>query len=322
MEPLKDLRGVADLIEEAFAFDLDSAGQNALRELRLLSYLKPILWWMVVFGSEHDDFLSGFVWEEDGKIVGNITVNRTSPGSRRWLISNVAVAKKNRGKGIAKGLMYAGLELIKEYNGTSVSLQVRSDNPAARHLYESLDFKEISGTAYLQLKRVPAIDLAQLPALPSEVKLRLHRFDTIDARQAFQLASAAVLPEVQKEWPLRQSRFRLDSQEKFFSNLFQRLVGGGASLHWVVENGRSFVATLNIQPGVLGKAHNIELTVHPDWRGYLEKPLIGQALAYLYRWRNTRITVKHATDHTAAIEAYQAFGFEQEQTLVWMKQEL
>ncbi len=321
MEPLQDLRGVADLIEKAFAHDLDRSGQNALRELRWLSYLKPILWWMVMFGSEHDDFLSGFVWEEDGKVVGNITVNRISPGSRRWLISNVAVDQGYRGRGIAKGLMYAALELVKEYHGLSVSLQVRADNEPARRLYESLNFEEISGTSYLRLKTLPLLKLPQFPPLPAEIKLRPHHFDSADARQAYQLAGAATPPEVQKEWPLRQSRFRLDGQEQFFSNFFHKLVGGGSAQYWVVENGQSFVATLNVQPGVLGSPHRIELTVHPDWRGYLEKPLIGRALQYLQRWRNCEVTVKHSSEHEAAIEAFHFFGFEHEQTLLWMKQD-
>lgn len=321
MEPLQDLRGVAALIEEAFAHDLDRSGQNALRELRWLSYLKPILWWMVMFGSEHDDFLSGFVWEEDGKIVGNITINRISSGSRRWLISNVAVHRSYRGRGIAKGLMYAAIELVKEYNGVSVSLQVRADNEPARHLYESLDFKEISGTSYFRLKPLAFLNLPQYPALPDEIIVRPHHFNSADARQAYQLASTATPMDVQKEWPLRQSRFRLDSQEQFFSNFFHRLVGSGSAAYWVVENGQSFVATLNVHPGVLGSPHHIELMVHPDWRGYLEKPLIGHALKYLQQWRNSEITVKHPSDHKEAIEAYDFFGFEHEQTLLWMKQD-
>jgi ribosomal protein S18 acetylase RimI-like enzyme len=322
MEPLKDLRGVADLIEEAFAQDLDRSGQSALRELRWLSFLKPILWWMVVFSSDHDDFLSGFVWEENGKIVGNITINRVIPGSRRWLISNVAVAKAYRGRGIARGLMYAGLELVKEYRATSVSLQVRADNAPAKHLYESLNFKEISGTTYLRLKRVPKVDLQQLPPFPKETTSRLRRFDSADTRQAYQLASATVPSEVQKEWPLRQNRFRLDGQEQFFSSFLRKFIGSGSPVHWVVENGQSFVATASVYPGIFDKPHNIELIVHPDWRGYLEKPLIGRALNYLYQWRNTGVVVKHPAEHQEAVSTYKSFGFEEEQTLLWMKQEL
>lgn len=322
MDPLKDLRGVANLIEEAFADDLDRSGQSALRELRWLSYMKPILWWMVVFSSDHNDFLSGFVWEEDRKIVGNITVNRTAPGSRRWLISNLAVAKNYRGRSIARGLMYAGIELVREYNGTSVSLQVRSDNAPAKHLYESLKFREISGTTHLRLNRIPRIDRQDLPPLPKEVTIRPRRFDSIDARQSYQLASAAVPPEVQREWPLRQSRFRLDGQEQWLTNFFQKIIGGGSAMYWVVENGHSFVATLNVQPGILGKLHQIELIVHPDWRGYLEKTLIGRALNYLYGWQGTGITLKHPADHTQAIQAYKEWGFEESQTLIWMKHDM
>jgi ribosomal protein S18 acetylase RimI-like enzyme len=215
--------------------------------------------------------------------------------------------------------MYAGMELVKEYNGASISLQVRADNTPARHLYESLNFKEISGTTYLQLQRVPKVDKQDLPPLPAEVRLRPRRFDAIDARQAYQLASAAVPPEVQREWPLRQNRFRLDSQEQWLTNFFHKIVAGGAAAHWVVENGHSFVATLNIHPGVLGKAHQLDLTIHPDWRGYLEKPLIGRALAYLYPWGNAGITLKHPADHKEAIEVYKEFGFKESQTLIWMK---
>jgi hypothetical protein len=68
MDPMRDLGGVADLIEEAFATELDHSGQNALRELRLLSRMKPILWWMTQFNPDHSDFLSGFVWKRMGKL--------------------------------------------------------------------------------------------------------------------------------------------------------------------------------------------------------------------------------------------------------------
>jgi hypothetical protein len=93
-------------------------------------------------------------------------------------------------------------------------------------------------------------------------------------------------------------------------------------VHWVVENGHSFVATTSIYPGIFGKPHNIELVVHPDWRSYLEKSLIGRALNYLYQWRNAGVMLKHPADHGEAISVYKSFGFEEEQTFLWMKQEL
>jgi ribosomal protein S18 acetylase RimI-like enzyme len=318
MDPMRDLRGVADLIEEAFANDLDHSGQNALKELRWLSRLKPILWWMVYSNPDHTDFLSGFVWEEDRKIVGNITVNRSGTGAQRWLISNLAVSEKYRQRGIARGLMYAALELVKEYNGRIVSLQVRQDNEPARRLYETLNFKAISGTVHLRADVVPRAK--QLP-IPLAVKLRDRQLDMADAKAAYDLACAATPLMVQKEWPIRQRYFRLNSSEHI-NNVFRKLWGGGASEHWVVEDGQRFVAVTHVQPGGWGKNHKIDLTVHPDWRGILEQPLLNRALIYLYQWPQRAIEARHPTYHPEAITAYKTLGFQETQTLLWMKKEM
>jgi len=315
MDPMKDLRGVADLIEEAFADDLDRAGQNALQELRWLSRLTPILWWMIYSNPDYTDFLSGFVWEEDGKIVGNVTINRTNAGSRRWLISNLAVAKNYRGQGIARGLMYASLELVRENNGSAVSLQVRTDNEPARHLYRSLQFKEISGTTYLHANSVPPV---KLHPLPKRVRLRARSYTTGDTRNAYNLACAATPLSVQKEWPLRQRHFRLSSSESL-NNLLRRLVGIGASAFWIVEDGQRFIGLINVKPGSWRQSHKIELIVHPDWRGYLERPLVSRALHYLADWPNRRVSIKHPDYHPEGIEAYKDFGLKESQTLTWMK---
>lgn len=317
MDPMTDLGGVADLIEEAFANDLDRSGQNALQELRWLSRLKPILWWMIYTNPEHTDFLSGFVWEENRKIVGNITVNRTKASSRRWLISNLAVSKEYRGRGIAKSLMDAGLELVRECNGISVSLQVRADNEPAKALYRSLRFSQISGTTYLWADRVPP---AEIVPIPPNLILRVRSSSAYDTREAYTLASASTLPSAKKEWPLRQNQFRLSGSEPI-ANIFRGLLGLGQAVYWVVEDGQRFVAMINIRPGKWRRAHQIELIVHPDWRGYLEKPLISRALFYLRSWRNRAVSVKHPADHTEAVEAYKALDLGEKQTLTWMKLE-
>ena len=321
MDPMKDLGSVADLIEESFANDLDRSGQSALRELRWMSYFKPLLWWMVYFSPEYTDFLSGFVWEEDSKVVGNITVNRTSIGSRRWLISNLAVSKDYQGRGIGRCLMDAALELVKEQNGLSVSLQVRADNVRAKRLYETLNFKQISGTSHLRLGRVPRIKgIYQLPTLPKGLTLRLRKSNAYDTSLAYDLACSATPSAAQKEWPLYRHSFRLGGEE-FFNNFLRRVIGGGPLLHWAIEDNLRYVGLMDIQPGIWGQVHRLRLIVHPDWRGYLEELLIGRALAYLYPWRNCRVFLRHSIDHIEAIEAFKKFGFQEEQSLLWMKRD-
>jgi ribosomal protein S18 acetylase RimI-like enzyme len=214
--------------------------------------------------------------------------------------------------------MYAGLELIKDYNGESVSLQVRADNIPARHLYDTLNFKEISGTTHLCFNRVPRIE--KIP-LPPGATLRPHNYDSSDARAAYNLVGAATPLANQKEWPLRHSRFRLGVNEKL-NSIFCQLLGGPASAHWVVEDGQRFVGIVNIIPGILGRSHCLELVVHPDWRGRLEKPIISRVLNYLYPWRRIGIDIKHPTYHVEAIEAYREFGCQEDQTLIWMKRKM
>ncbi len=48
----------------------------------------------------------GFVWEENGRIIGNATLIRTK-SPRRYLVVNVAVDPEHRRKGIARLLMEA-----------------------------------------------------------------------------------------------------------------------------------------------------------------------------------------------------------------------
>lgn len=314
MNPMKDLRGVADLITEAFANDLDRSGHNALQELRWLSRFKPLLWWMLFINFERTDYLSGFVWENHGRIVGNVTVNQIGPTSNRWLISNLAVAKDNRGQGIARQLLQAAEEFVRDYRGSRILLQVRANNRPAKQLYESFGFAQIGGTAYLKLNRLSRVSLSPLP---SGLVLRTRLFSSKDNFAVYQLAKATIQPEIQSEWPLRQSQFRLP-----FNILLQntvRTLTRNRHAYWVVDNGREIVATITIKPELFGTPHTIELMVHPDWRGYLEPPLISRALNYLHRSRNSTVLVKQPADHVEAVQTYQHYQFHEEQTLLWMK---
>jgi hypothetical protein len=218
--------------------------------------------------------------------------------------------------------MDAGLELVKEYRGTSVSLQVRGDNERAKGLYHSLGFQEISGTTYLHLGRVPKIDgIYTLPPLPQGLILRPRKYTSQDSLEAYHLATASTPPATQKEWPLYRQNFQLGGQQ-WFNDLLYRMIGCGPSEHWVVEDSHRFVALIDVQPGVVNQSHQLRLITHPDWRGQLETLLIGQALDYLYNWRNKKITLRHPSEHQEAITAFQYFGFKEDQTLLWMKREL
>lgn len=161
-----DLRGIADLLEEAFAGELDETGSQVIRELRFWSrwgWLLKVLEWFLPPGER---FAPGYVWVEGGRIVGYTMVRRLRPGSEGWLIANVAVAEGFRGRGIGRALVSACLEYAQAHGAPWVVLQVRADNIPALRLYRSLGFVEIGR---IQLWRREAGYPERLPADLREV---------------------------------------------------------------------------------------------------------------------------------------------------------
>lgn len=317
MEPSRDLGGVARLIQSVFAQELDRAGQAALREMRNMSRLGPLLWWLGRASAEFNEMLSGFVWVEEGKIVGNVTVSRVAPGSYRWIISNVAVAEPYRGRGIARALMDAAMELVQEWRGTVVTLQVRDDNAAAIHLYRNMGFQAIFGTAYLRLDQAPAVEPLPIQA----ARLRTRRFTSGDARKDYELVCAATPENVQKEQPVRLARFRLGA-EQHVSDWTRRLAGGGPTLRLVLESEGHFLASITAETGTWWRESRLSLIVHPSSRGLVERELASHALFHLAGRPQRTVLVRHPTYHPEGIEALRSFGFEEERTLLWMKREL
>ncbi|MCB0158736.1 MAG: hypothetical protein KDD83_11445, partial [Caldilineaceae bacterium] len=88
----RDLRPVAELIAEAFASELDPRGNAALREMRVMSHMGGFLKLLNRTTGDFNDVFNGFVWVEDGRVVGNVTVQRADRYASRWQIFNVAVA--------------------------------------------------------------------------------------------------------------------------------------------------------------------------------------------------------------------------------------
>jgi ribosomal protein S18 acetylase RimI-like enzyme len=313
----KDLSAVSDLIEEAFAGDLDRSGYAALRELRTMSRLGPIFWAVEQFSPEFNDILSGFVWTEEGCIIGNITVNRASPGSNRWIISNVAVAHGYRNRGIATALMNKAINYVISQHGSQILLQVRHDNSPARHIYEGMGFVELWGTAYLHIDQIPKVK-AQAPA---DMQLLSQKPDAHNALLCYDLARTALPIEQQLINPLRVNQYSF-SNTIGFTNFLRRLLGVGEIKRWAAKAGSVYIATLYLQPSLWNGEHKLRFMVHPEWRGKLERELISMVLAYLYQWRNTPLLVQHQADHPEAINALKYFGFIEERTLVWMRKEL
>jgi ribosomal protein S18 acetylase RimI-like enzyme len=144
VDTYQDLGAVADLIEICFKDTLDPDGQSYLKRLRDAARFSYLSNWAASLVEEASILpLSGYVWVEDRQIVGNLSlIPFHSLGQRNYLIANVAVLPAFRGRGIGTRLTERALEHVQEHHGASAWLQVRDDNPAAIHIYETLGFQE------------------------------------------------------------------------------------------------------------------------------------------------------------------------------------
>ena len=140
---LRDLPRVADLIELCFANSMDSEGKAYVRQMRSASRDASFLRRASNAIESASLPLSGFVWEQDGRIVGNASlVPFRHEGKRLYLIANVATHPEYRRKGIARALTERVMQHAYQRGVNDLWLHVRADNPGAVQMYSELGFVE------------------------------------------------------------------------------------------------------------------------------------------------------------------------------------
>lgn len=140
-----DLGAVADLIELCFKDTIDEDGLDYIRYLRRLSTNKEDSLFGINNSQNALAAIQGFVYEVNGKIVGNLSMIPFQKGADFvYLVANVAVHPDYRRQRIGFDLTAKALRRAKEKSARSVWLQVRDDNPPAINLYKQMGFIERS----------------------------------------------------------------------------------------------------------------------------------------------------------------------------------
>jgi ribosomal protein S18 acetylase RimI-like enzyme len=318
MRPASDLAGLAQLIERAFGPELALGGEQVLRELRLLGRLGPLGVLLLATSSSVDGLLNGFVWEQDGQIVGNVTLSRPTGHAHRWQLSNVAVLDEYRGRGIGRSLVETAIDAVLERGGQTAYLYVREDNPAAVHLYESIGFSAVDRLTDLESDAGRAE-----PAVGNELSL-LRRLRPSEGQALYELAIQA--RGAGQKWlglPGRRHFVRTADER-----LFQRLSGlwaGQRETFWGVDStsqrlraGLSLLASSNWNH----KPHRIEVWVHPGYRGRMEAGLARDIETLVARQAARRVFVSLPGCEQAMQDALVERGFSRVRTLVLMKVEV
>jgi ribosomal protein S18 acetylase RimI-like enzyme len=113
------------------------------------------------------DFLHGHIWEDGDRVAGFTQFSRRGT-TDTWLISAVGVHPDFRRRGIARQLVEAAIEFIRERGGKRITLDVIEGNVPALGLYAKLGFERFTGNLETQI--TPGTAPAE-PALPAGYSL-------------------------------------------------------------------------------------------------------------------------------------------------------
>lgn len=312
----RDLLTVADLVELCFADTLDPDGLRYLQQMRTAARDPGYMRWTRAIAGGTSLPLSGYVWEQDGEVVGNLTlIPFFSPNYRYYLIANVAVHPDYRRRGIAQKMTTRALEYARLRGARTVWLHVRQDNAGAIAMYTQAGFSERARRTswYYQYDHQIALDLDQ------------------DQLHEFFLPGARIQRRRSTDWPM---------QKQWLDMNYPR------ELRWHVS-----ISPRSFRPGIGGYISRFFKDVRVQhWSVYREEQLLGVLTwqsAYNFSdnlWLATEVDsgagaltklLQHVCQHSAltrpltlnfpagkAAKAIHYAGFTERQTLIWMELKL
>ncbi|MHB1356882.1 MAG: GNAT family N-acetyltransferase [Anaerolineae bacterium] len=304
-----DLTELANLIEIAFGDELVMSDSHMVQDMRQTALLGGLVW--MASGAR----LSGFVWVQDKRIVGNITLSQDPHAWSHWFVSNVAVLPDYRGRGIAGNLLDTALAHIRANHGRHVRLQVRQDYEIACELYHRRGFDTFD-----TLHEV-CLAARTLSAGHSQLDTRLRPMRPRDSQEVWNLVCASAAPGLMEKKLL----YAGDYRRTFLSQLdngLERLLSGRSRYEWVGNSGQYLAAYGTLKADIFRGPHDCEVVVMPGERGRWESGIIGQIVKCAADRPSQNIHASVSTSHPEALDAFLAAGFTTQRVLAHMSLEI
>jgi ribosomal protein S18 acetylase RimI-like enzyme len=305
----KDLPAIADLIEVCFSDTLDEDGRMYLNHLRWAARDFNYLSWLQGAAERIASPLYGFVWEENGRIVGNLSlISLYRQGKPYFLIANVAVHPDSRRRGIARQLTQAAIDHLVERGVNKAWLQVRDDNPSAFRLYQSLGFIERARrTNWITNGSAPHPDLEP----PSGVSVRSRRSQDWHLQTAW--LQQCYPPEVSWNLPINLPKLSPNPLQYVL-----RWLSGDSLRHWAVyrneQPDEQPVGFLTWEP-MRAASDVLWLAAGDQYEDQAVPALLLNARQSL-AGRRRSLSVNYP--YGRAAQAFAHSGFINQYTLVWM----
>jgi GNAT superfamily N-acetyltransferase len=307
----EDADSVLKLLDITFGPLQNEHGRRQIGDRVFINLNPPLLYRLTAFSGK---FQPGFVWVEDGQIIGNVTLVK-SQITGRYLIANVAVHPDYRRMGFGRRLLEETIQYIYNLNGRDIVLQVRQENSAAIQLYESLGFSRLGAMKHWETTT------SRLRPQPTENKMAwpVRKLKSREWQHAYALDKDSVNPDL--TWPLPPTR------QKYNRGLFSKIdnfLNAQNDETWVVEKldssdwGTNLAGLVNLK-SEWRRPLRIELRVHPKARGRIEHILMNKGLDRLRSWRGGAIRMNHPAEDEIVNELLSGSNFTKREILLVMQ---
>lgn len=306
----RDLEQLADLIDLAFGSEIEAARSSIVAEMRRLARSGPLLWLVDASYATLSPLMGGFVWIDEGRLVGNATLSADNGQRGPWIVTNVAVHPDFRGRGIARQLMEATLDEARRRGARSVVLEVQAANAPAQQLYHELAFERYQTVTELRLPAPNGSTLRHPAALfdsPPAESPTLRKRRPGDWRKLYDFYRAVTPGPVQAIKPVLPQDYRMGIQlrlNRWLDDLMYRCERSD----WVLEQG-GISAVLQITGQYAEAAHRLQMDVHPERQGTAEKELLATGLNKLSHFPERDVVATVPESQPQALAAFHRAGF-------------
>lgn len=306
----RDVPQILALLNLVFAGQPGNGGQS----LNRLS-LSQEPWFVSRLRQLSNGLTPGYVWEESGSIVGNVSI-LTSNVRGRYLVANVAVHPDFRRQGIARSLMETVVQTTRNLNARELLLQVKTDNEGAIRLYEGLGFERVGSvtswySSFNQFRLLPAAVSGQSPDHSGEFFIRPLRGN--EWQKAYALDTSVV--DADLVWP---EPTKSDQYKGGFLRWFEHMISGRKVETWVAEAQKGQMVGVATVLSEWGRYHTLDLRVLPQWSG-AQQPLLAKLLRRVQHSYRRNIRIDHPADDQTATGLLQRANFVPRYTLTTMR---
>ncbi len=311
----RDLNAVADLMERCFSDTLDPDGLRYLKQMRAAARNPGYARWARIGADGASIPVSGYVWEEAGALVGNLTlIPYYTLKARYYLIANVAVHPDFRRKGIASRMTSVALEHARQRGAQSVWLHVRQENEGAVRLYRLAGFVEQARRSTWHLEPPGSGEAVAPGILPgvAHPEVRVQERRSPDWRYQRQWLVDRYPKTLSWHLSLKLNALRPD-----LWGFFHRFMNDLQVRQWSAYRGKQLVGVLAWQ-AMPSYADSLWLAAPSQSEDLAARCLLEHIRRHMVQRRPL------ALDYPAgrATQAIQDAGFHLHQTLIWMSLKL